>query len=76
MDQLIGILMLRYFKGYRTLIVNIAAMIVAASTLAFFPTLLSGPYGAVVLLVVGIANSIIRFDTNTPVLSSTDTPVL
>lgn len=67
MDKVIEILLLRYFKGSRTMIVNICSLIVALSALSFYPGLLAGPYAAVALAVVSIANAVLRFDTNTPV---------
>ncbi len=67
--QILDVILLRPFKGYRTLALNILAVIAGLSDIAGFTAIVTGPYGIWFMIAVAVANAILRWDTDTKVLS-------
>ncbi len=58
---------MNFLKGYRTVIFNVATIIVALSEMTDLFNIIVPGSGPIVLLAVGIANLVLRFLTTTPI---------
>ncbi len=67
--QILNVLLMRPFKGYRTLAISILTIIASLSEVAGFTTIISGPYGIIFVILVAVAGVIVRWDTDTKILS-------
>jgi hypothetical protein len=61
--------MSNFLKGYRTVLFNIATILVSVAELTDIINLLAPEYTPVLLLVAGIGNLLLRYLTDTPIAS-------
>ena len=69
LSQVLNVVLLRPFKGYRTLFLSILTIVAGLSEVAGYTALISGPYGIWFVVAVAVANAIIRMDTDTKILT-------
>ena len=58
---------MNFLKGYKTIIFNVATIVVALSEMTDLFNVIAPGSGPIILLAVGIANLVLRYLTTTPI---------
>ena len=58
---------MNFLKGYRTVIFNIATVVVALAEMTDVFNVVAPGSGPIILLAVGVANLVLRYLTTTPI---------